>query len=194
MTRRSSAAAGHLAVVLLIVSAVAARGQVALFGAYWENVARAAAQGDPRQVQELLASGKSPNDTDNEEHTALHVAAMNGNLQIAAIMIKAKAKLDPQDKLGHTPLHYAADRNHADVAKLLLDVGVAVDPENRNGVTPLMLAASRGNLDVIRVLLDKGANPTKTDFTGRDAIGWAADSHRPAVIQALKRAANNKRS
>ena len=47
---------------------------------------------------------------------------------------------------------------------------------------------------MIRVLLEKGASPTKTDFTGRDAIGWAADSHRPAVIQALKRAANNKRS
>jgi len=42
-------------------------------------------------------------------------------------------------------------------------------------------------------LLAKGANPSKTDFTGRDAVGWAGDSHRPVVVQALQRAAAGKR-
>ncbi len=51
-----------------------------------------------------------------------------------------------------------------------------------------MIAASRGNIAIVQALLAKGANPRLSDFTGRDALGWAADSHRPAVVQALQRA------
>ena len=43
-------------------------------------------------------------------------------------------------------------------------------------------------------LIAKGASVTKTDFTGRDAAGWAVESHRPAVVQAIKRAQTAKRS
>jgi ankyrin repeat protein len=52
-----------------------------------------------------------------------------------------------------------------------------------------MLAASRGSMALVQALLAKGANVRKTDFTGRDALSWAAESHRPAVVQALQRAA-----
>ena len=97
------------------------------------------------------------------------------------------------DKLGNTPLHYAADRNQVEMAKLLLDLGAAADPVNRNGMTPLMIAAGRGDLEIVTALLAKGANPNKTDFTGRDAIGWASDSRRPIVVQTLQRAAVGKR-
>jgi ankyrin repeat protein len=55
-------------------------------------------------------------------------------------------------------------------------------------MTPLMIAAKNGNLLIVQALLAKGANPAKSDFTGRDALGWAADSRRPAVIQALQHA------
>jgi len=56
-----------------------------------------------------------------------------------------------------------------------------------------MIAANRGNLDVVQALLAKGASVNKTDFTGRDAAGWALESHRPAVVQAIKRAQTAKR-
>jgi ankyrin repeat protein len=61
-------------------------------------------------------------------------------------------------------------------------------------MTPLMVAASHGNIAIVQALLAKGASVTKTDFTGRDAAGWAAESRRPAVVQAIKRAQNAKRS
>jgi len=67
-----------------------------------------------------------------------------------------------------------------------------VDAENRSGQTPLMAAARHGNIEIIQALLAHGANPAKTDFTGRDAIGWAAESHRPAVITALRRGVAKK--
>ena len=172
----------------------AAHADLSIFGGYWENVARAARQNDAAQVRSLLANDGNPNQTDEEARTGLHYGAMNGNLTIIAILIKATAKLDAKDKLGNTPLHLAADLNQVEAAKLLLDVGAPVDAENKNGMTPLMMAANRGNIDVVLALLAKGASVTKTDFTGRDAAGWAVESHRPAVVQAIKRAQTAKRS
>jgi uncharacterized protein len=185
-----------LALVALGVLAGGAVGhaQINLFGGYWDNIARAARQNDANQVRTLVANDGNPNQTDEEQRTAMHYAAMNGNLTIIAILIKASAKLDPKDKLGNTPLHLAADRNQTEAVQLLLDVGAPVDAENKNGMTPLMVAAGRGSIDVVQALLAKHASVTKTDFTGRDAAGWAAESHRPAVLQAIKRAQTAKRS
>jgi ankyrin repeat protein len=171
----------------------ASRADINIFGGYWENVARAARQNDAAQVRSLVTNDGNPNQTDDQALTGLHYAAMNGNLTIIAILIKASAKLDVKDKLGNTPLHLAADRNQIEAAKLLLDVGAPVDAENKNGMTPLMIAANRGNLDVVQALLAKGASVTKTDFTGRDSAGWAAESHRPSVVQVIKRAQTAKR-
>jgi uncharacterized protein len=183
-----------LAALAAVVGGSSSHAQLSLFGSYWENVARAARQNDAAQVRALVAGDGNPNQTDEESRTGLHYAAMNGNLTIIAILIKASAKLDAKDKLGNTPLHLAADRNQVDAAQLLLDVGAPVDPENKNGMTPLMVAANRGNIEIVQALLAKGASVTKTDFTGRDAAGWALESHRPAVVQAIKRAQNAKRS
>jgi uncharacterized protein len=185
-----------IALAVLAASAPSrAEAQINPFSSYYDNVARAARQNDAAQVRELIANDGNPNQTDDaDSHTALHYAAINGNLTIIAILIKAKAKLDPKDKLGNTPLHLAADRGQVEAAQLLLDVGAPVDSENRNGMTPLMLAAARGNIEIVQALLKKGASVTKTDYTGRDAAGWAEESHRPAVVQAIKRAQSATRS
>jgi uncharacterized protein len=177
----------------LLIAGGEVRADWSPFDVYYDNVARAAAQGDAGKVRRLVGSGSSPNETDDQTRTGLHVAAINGNLQIAAILIKAGAKIDVSDKLGNTPLHYAADRNQVEVTKLFLDLGAAPDPVNRNGMTPLMIAASRGDIEIVNALLGKGANPRKTDFTGRDAVGWAGDSRRPIVVQTLQRATAGKR-
>jgi uncharacterized protein len=175
--------------MVVLLAAATARADLALFGSYWDNVARAAAQNDAFKVRQLVGSGTNPNQVDDDGRTGLQIAAINGNLQIAAILLKASAHLDLKDKLGNTALHYAADRNQVPMAQLLLDVGAAVDPDNKNGMTPLMIAASRGNIEIIQALLAKGAKVAKTDFTGRDALSWASEGRRPAVVQALQRAA-----
>jgi uncharacterized protein len=178
---------------LAAIAGNSSHAQISLFGGYWENIARAARQNDAAQVRALIANNENPNQTDEASFTGLHYAAMNGNLTIIAILVKASAKLDAKDKLGNTPLHLAADRNQADAVQLLLDVGAPPDQDNKNGMTPLMVAANRGNLEIVRALLAKGASVSKTDFTGRDAAGWALESHRPAVMQAIKQAQNAKR-
>jgi uncharacterized protein len=192
LNARLAAMLGIAAVAAL--SAATAWAQLNPFGSYYENVARAAKQNDSGGVRLLVSNGVNPNQTDEEARTGLHYGAMSGNLRIIAILIKAGARLDPKEKLGNTPLHLAVERDQIEAAQLLLDAGAVVDPENKNGMTPLMLAASRGNVEIVNALLAKGANIAKTDYTGRDAAGWAAESRRPAVIQAIKRAQNAKKS
>ena len=178
------------AAALLLLPAPSARADIALFSKYHENVARAAALNDVPAVRQLLEQGHNPNnDVDDSGHTAMQIAAINGNIQIVAILIKAKAKLDVTDALGNTALFYAAERNQPDIAQLLIDVGAEVDKQNKNGMTPLMIAAARGNIAIVQALLAKGANPRKADFTGRDAVSWAQESHKPVVLQTLQRAA-----
>jgi ankyrin repeat protein len=162
------------------------------FSAYQNNIARVTAQNDVGRVRSLLASGNSPNDVEENGRTGLHIAATNGNIQIVAILIKAGAKVDQRDNIGETPLDNAAEHNHAEILKLLLDVGAAIDSQDRNGMTPLMLAARAGQIEIVRTLLARGANPNKSDFTGRDAAGWALEGHKPMVVQLIKQAVAKK--
>jgi ankyrin repeat protein len=180
------------AAIIVLLAAASARADFSPFSSYHDNVARAAAQNDAYKVRQLVGSNINPNQVDDNGRTGLQIAAINGNLQIAAILIKANAHLDLKDKLGNTALHLATDRNQVQMAQLLLDVKAAVDPENKIGMTPLMIAASRGNFEIVEALLAKGANVRKVDFTGRDALGWAKEGRRTAVVQALQRAASKR--
>lgn len=175
------------------LTAAAAKAQLLNpFTAYWSNIARSAAKNDAATVQKLLIEGKSPNDTDDDGHSGLHIAAINGNLTIATLLVKGGAVIDLKDPLGDTPLFYAADRSQPEIVKLLLDAGAVPDAENRSGVTPLMTAARRGNTEIVRMLLAKGANPRRADYTGRDAIGWAEDSRKQSLIQLLRQQASRR--
>jgi ankyrin repeat protein len=163
------------------------------FSNFYNNIARAAEANNVAKVRELISSGNSVNEVEEDsQRTGLHIAAINGNLQIAAILIKAGARIDARDNLGDTPLLYAAEHGHLEMAKLLIDVGAQVDAENKNGMTALMAAAKGGDVEMVRTLLARGANPNKSDYTGRDSLGWALDSHRSAVVAILKDAQAHK--
>jgi uncharacterized protein len=196
MTARLGAAFGFV-LLALGVSAPGAHADISSalnpFSGYYNNVARAAGASDVAKVRALLSSGNSANEAEEDtQRTGLHTSAINGNLQIAAILIKAGARVDARDNLGNTPLIYAADHGHLELAKLLIDVGAQIDAENKNGMTSLMVAAKGGEVEMVRTLLARGANPNKSDYTGRDSLGWGLDSHRPAVIAILKDAQARK--
>jgi ankyrin repeat protein len=154
---------------------------------YYNNIPRAAQANDVGKIRSLLSDGYSPNQTDeNGGTTGLHVAASSGNLQIIAILYKAGADINQRDNVGSTPLDYAAERGRPEAVKLLLDMKANIDLGNKNGMTPLMFAAKAGDIESVRALLAHGANPNISDYTGRDAVGWALESHRQAVVELIR--------
>ena len=72
------------------------------------------------------------------------------------------------------------------VLRVLLQANALVDVQTREGLTPLMLAAKNGRTDAVRRLLQYHADPRKNDYTGRDAVSWAAN--RVTIVDALKSA------
>jgi ankyrin repeat protein len=176
-----------------VAVAPAARADMNPFSDFYNNIARVAAQNDAAKIRDLLSQGYSPNQVDENNRTGLDVAASNGNLQIMAMLYKARADINQRDNVGSTALHYAAERDRLEAVKLLLDIGANVDVENKNGMTPLMYAAKVGDPDMVRALLAHGANPGKSDFTGRDAANFALDARHPAVAQLIRDAAARKR-
>jgi ankyrin repeat protein len=104
--------------------------------------------------------------------TALHVAASNGNVEIAEMLIaamKVRIAEDVQDESLHanllkfyteaedwqelTPLHHACQRGKIDMVKLLEAFGVEMNASTSIGYTPLHYAAIEGKEEVIEFLL-----------------------------------------
>jgi len=146
----------------------------------------AAAANDASGVSGLLDARVSPDETEVYGRTALIYAAMYDNADMAQALLSHGAKVDVHDNLGKTALHWAAERGSINVLRVLLQANAMVDVQTREGLTPLMLAAKNGRTEAVRLLLRSHADPRKNDYTGRDAVSWAAN--RVTIVDVLKSA------
>lgn len=89
--------------------------------------------------------------------TLLHIAAGNGDGELARLLLARGAGMHPAPLDGATPLHFAARYGHDEVAALLLAKGAAIEAPSRDGKTPLALAAEAGRVETVRFLAAKGA-------------------------------------
>jgi uncharacterized protein len=149
----------------------------------WYTLANACSNNKPGEVAYLLRRGDNPNFVDPDGRTPLDYAAEHGNTEIIKMLLDGGARIDYRDKFGSTALHWAAERGHAEAVEMLVAAKAPVDAQNRQGISPLMLAASGDKAEVVKLLLKAGADPKKQDYTGRDALGWAAD--RPNALRVL---------
>jgi ankyrin repeat protein len=106
--------------------------------------------------------------------TALVLAAREGDLESANLLLEAGADVNQVTEYGWTPLLTATNNRHYRLGSLLIDWGADVNIANKGGWTPLYLATDNRNieggdypvpkpdmdhLEYITVLLDHGANP-----------------------------------
>jgi uncharacterized protein len=187
MTRR--ALIGCLAALVGASAAGSARAQIFSdqFNSAWYTIVQAASGNNITDVRMFIAKRVNVNQTDPQGRTALSFAAELGNFQMAKELLDAGAAPDQRDKAGNVPLHWAGNNGRVDVIKVLIAGHASVDAPDRQGITPLMSAIAQNQLGSVKALLAGGADPRKTDFTGRDAFGWAAS--KPGIAQVLKSSA-----
>lgn len=187
MTRRAL-------IALLVGSAVlagagSARAQIFTdqFNSAWYTIVTAASGNNITDVRMFIAKRVNVNQADPQGRTALSYAAELGNVQMIKELLDAGASPDQRDKSGDVPLHWAGNNGRVDAIKALITGHATIDAPDRQGLTPLMTAIAHNQLGSVRALLAGGADPHKTDFTGRDAFGWAAG--QPTMAQALRNSA-----
>lgn len=141
------------------------------------------------QAAELLIEGGSDVEARTlKEMTPLMEAAYRGSAPAARLLLDAGAKTDARDRVGWTPLHFAAkDERGLDVLRMLIAAAAeAADLPDLGGTTPLMVAAASNNPGAVAALLRAGADPTRTDDTGRDSLGYARLKGAAACVSLLE--------
>jgi ankyrin repeat protein len=149
----------------------------------------------------LLAKGAALNVASNER-PALHVAAYNGNVELAKVLLAHGADPSAKNSWGATPLHEAARSEvpSAAMATLLITKGAKVSATDDNGNTPLHTAVSgftgcmdsmvpfwtknkimKDRLAVAEVLLANGANINATNGAGRTPLAKATEEKNTAA-------------
>ncbi|XP_047657143.1 caskin-1 isoform X8 [Tachysurus fulvidraco] len=135
----------------------------------------------------LLGSAKKVNVNfqDTDGFSALHHAALNGNLELISLLLDSQAMVDIRDQKGMRPLHYAAWQGRSEPMKMLLKSGSSVNAQSDEGQIPLHLAAQHGHYDVSEMLLQHQSNPCIVDNAGKTPLDLACEFGRVGVVQLL---------
>jgi ankyrin repeat protein len=151
------------------------------------DIANAAMAKDAAAVKKLLKEGSDVNGAQGDGMTALHWAAINGDAELAQMLLFAGANVGAKTRIGgYTPLHLAAQIGNSAVIAPLVAAGAQVGMLTATGATALMQAAHSGSADSVRILLENGADPNvKETANGQTALMFAAASDRIDVVKLL---------
>lgn len=138
----------------------------------------------PDLMRILLAKGANPALTNRDGNTPLHQAAVFGNYESAAVLMIARAPLNPGNRDGETPLHLACYYGFADIAALMITNGADIACKDNDGDTALHEAALRDQLETAKILVENGASVNVVNRDGATPLDYAKDPHVQAYLKA----------
>ncbi|KAG0422600.1 hypothetical protein HPB47_001583 [Ixodes persulcatus] len=150
-----------------------------------KQLLESARNGETEEVRELMTSG-APFTTDWLGTSPLHMAAQNGHLSTAEVLLRAGISRDARTKVDRTPLHVAAQEGHLDLVELLLKHSADIEAKDMLRMTPLHWAVERGHLDVINCLLRWGADVSACSKFDKSPLDIALDNDQVEVVRVLQ--------
>jgi CubicO group peptidase (beta-lactamase class C family) len=110
----------------------------------------------------------------NPPAVALHLAALQGNVEAIRQHVAAGSDLDQVDAYGSTPLLVATTFGRPDAARALVEAGADLAIGNPEGSTPLHVAAYLGRSQIAALLLEHRADPHTRNDDGAAPYDMAA--------------------
>lgn len=129
--------------------------------------------GDADSVEGRLRQGVDPDVQDAQGNSALMLAAREGHVKVAAVLLDHGAKVYKRNQYGETALMLAAYHGHNPVIDLLIAQGAALGA-NSKGWNPLIYAAYAGHVDTVRLLLSYGVQVDGQTDAGLTALMLAS--------------------
>jgi ankyrin repeat protein len=136
----------------------------------------------------LLSGGADVRAADDADdgRTALHYAALRGDVAMIDELFGAGALVDARDHDGGTPLHEAAAWGLTGAARALLDRGADVNAvEGPSDMSALWWAARGDHRPLVELLLGAGADPDAATAAGRTALHEASATGSDAIVAML---------
>ena len=125
----------------------------------------AAIKGHTEIVRFLMQADASLKNRDENDHTILHLAAMNNRHEVLAVLADKNEELVAKlakmpNNMENTALHLAAQAGHLETVRELLKEVYKPDVDNKNWdeQTPSHLAAAKGHSEVLGLLLHNDPN------------------------------------
>ena len=121
-----------------------------------------ALRGYPELMKFLIEEKKlNPNKLTSDSDAPIHPAAWVGNLEVIKYLVKKRADINLQDRIGNTPLHFAAQKGKIRVVKFLMEKRALINKLNKKGKTPLDLAYENGHKALASALEKAGGKRAK---------------------------------
>ncbi|CAO3657249.1 unnamed protein product [Mucor hiemalis] len=92
------------------------------------------------------------------ERSCLHVAAMNGRLDLLEICTQHGAKVEATDAYGRNALHYSTMNGFSDCVSFLLTCKIDIECRDHDGFSPLIYAIMNGHTPCVDILIKANAN------------------------------------
>eukprot|EP00761_Pharyngomonas_kirbyi_P013285 gb/GECH01013312.1/.p1 GENE.gb/GECH01013312.1/~~gb/GECH01013312.1/.p1 ORF type:complete len:231 (+),score=77.21 gb/GECH01013312.1/:1-693(+) len=156
---------------------------------------KAALEGDADKVKGFISDGKSVNEKDEDERTALHWATSGGHDSIVNFLLNQDADILQSDEEGWIPFHIACSAGHYSIVKQLLQrakeknvLQEMIDSKTRQQRTGLHYAASKGYGEIVQRIIDEGAQVNARDKYGESPMFRAIARDQRGIAQMLRNA------
>ena len=134
------------------------------------------------EIDERMINSK---DVTQNQKTALHKTAEQGNLTMADYLIRKEAEIDVKDENESTPLHLASRKGWNNIVKILLKNEANINAKDRNESTPLHLALIYGWKNIVETLLENGADINAKDIRGQTPLHCSASQDSVEMAEFL---------
>lgn len=136
-------------------------------------------------VQQLLASGASPQARNKTGATPLLLSVRRGNGEVVSALLAKGADANEPANNGSTILFIAIEAGNNDVVRRLTQAGADARRVDREGRSTLIAAIEKGNSEAALLMLNSGADPKIETNNGVMAAHLAAGWSSADVLRAI---------